>query len=120
MGLLDWVIRQLERSKRQKAAWHRVEAMEEDALTVFQHRCNKALIAAFKNSPELQYKQHIEGDAEKYIIGTLPQSNIKYWIYADGTQVGDYYLLDKHDFETPDAMIEAFIKIALVATQSEH
>ncbi len=120
MWPFDWFRKEQVRMERQKAAWRMVEAKQDDGLTLFQARCNEEMIEAFRHSPELLRKQTIEGDEEKVIAGVLPQSNIKYWIYVDGAQVGDYYLLDKLDYDTPEAMIAAFVKLALTATHAEH
>lgn len=107
---------------RQKAAWQAVSARQDDGFTLFQARCREEMISAFRHSPALLNKQAVEAGEEedKVIAGVLPQSNIKYWIYVDGAQVGDFYLLDKLDYDTPEAMIAAFVKLALTATHAEH
>ncbi|HEC16843.1 MAG TPA: hypothetical protein ENI99_09780 [Sedimenticola sp.] len=112
MGILDWIMRQFTRSARRKAAWSACERKESNGLTVFQNRCNEALIKALFHFPELKYGQRIEGGAEKYIEGTLPRTHIRYRIYENAAQLGDYYYLERAAFDTPELLIKAFVKMA--------
>ena len=112
MNIVDWIWRQLTESSQRKAAWLAYEKKEDNSLTVFQNRCNEELLKALFHFPELKFGQRIEGDAEKYIEGVLPKTHIKYCIYENAAQVGDYYYLEKPAFDRPELLIQAFIKIA--------
>jgi len=110
MGLIQWLKNRSERSELIRTAWNNYDLKEDNSLTVFQNQCNNQLLKAFENNPAIK-KQSIGGSSEKYIMGTLPNSKIEYWIYQDGAQVGEYRL-ERWDYETPESLINDFISKA--------
>jgi hypothetical protein len=111
MGIIQWLKNRSERAELSRTAWENIEHKEDNSLTVFQNQCNKQLFKAFENDPDLMKGRNIEGTSEKYITGTLPNTDIKYWIYEDGAQIEDRRL-ERWDYETPEALIDDFISTA--------
>jgi hypothetical protein len=108
MGFIVWLKNRRDRAELRRIAWENIDRKEDNSLTAFQNQCNKELLETFENSRELIKKQNIEGLSEKYILGTLPNSGINYWIYEDGAQLGDYPL-EREDYDTPQNLINDFI-----------
>jgi hypothetical protein len=60
----------------------------------------------------------IEGESEKSIVGLLPRSRRRLWIYLDGAEIEDNknkfrYFYEEWDFRTPDDMMRKLIAAAI-------
>jgi len=116
MGLLQWLKNRKERTDREDAGWDIYEHKTDNELTIFQKHCLMRLAWACVDYSDLIKEQRIEGSSEKYIVGTLPNSIVKYWIYKDSAEIGDR-VLERWDYRKPQDLIEEFISIA---TKSLH
>ena len=113
MGIINWFYNKNERSRKQDNAWIPFEKFEDDGLTVFQKICNEELLKAFSDFPEFKESQKITGVCEKYIFGTLPNSNVKYWIYENCAGVQGYGTQENLSYDNPEQLIKEFVKRAI-------
>ncbi len=111
MGLMQWLKNRTKCADREDAEWDTYEQKTDNELTIFQKHCFVSLARACVDYSDLIKERRIEGSSEKYIVGTLPDSTVKYWIYNDGAEIGDR-LLERWDYRTPQDLIEDFISIA--------
>ena len=119
MNFFGWIKNLFNEPEAHRAAWEAVYPQEENGLNIFQNQCSKALQNAFFHLPNLQSEQRIEIDAkgERHIEGTLPKTHVKYQIFTDSVQIGPYYFLSNQDYDTPEALIEEFIRFAKQTTK---
>lgn len=116
MGILSWFNNNKHRRKHD-AVWNPVEKFEDDGLTVFQKLCNEKLLNAFSEFPEFKGSQQISGVCEKFIVGTLPNSKLKYWIYEVCARVKGYETQEKSSYDTPELLINEFVRRAIDKAQ---
>lgn len=117
MNFFGWIKNLLFEPAQHREAWEAVSQPGADGLTPFQHDCSEALISAFFHFPQLRENQHIEGEDDKQIVGTLPKTQVKYQIYTDSVQIGPFYYLSSQDYDTPEQLIADFIRFAKQTTQ---
>jgi hypothetical protein len=113
MGIISWFKNNRTPRRKHDAAWNPVEIFEEDGLTVFQKICNEKLIDAFSEFPEFKEFKQISAVCEKYIVGTLPNSKFKYWIYANCARVEGHATQEKYSYDTPELLITEFVRRAI-------
>ncbi len=117
--LIGWIKRQRQWRKDHLGSWRGKTEAGEDGLSSFQNECLKELESAFsKNNLMLAEKRVEEGKDEKFIVGLLPRSGRKLWIYLDGAEIEDNknkfrYFFEEWDFRTPDDMIRELIAAAI-------
>jgi hypothetical protein len=119
LNFFGWIKNLFNEPPEHRAAWEAVYGVEEGGLNIFQHRCNKALLDAFFHIEGMRNEQQIEGEreGEKKIVGTLPKTQVKYQIFSDSAQIGPYYFLSNQDYDTPEALINDFIRFAKQTTK---
>jgi hypothetical protein len=118
MRFMEWLRASGARNKRMRASWEHAERKEGNSLTESQNDCNTELLKAFEGS-NITKCQTVEGSSEKYIVGTLPKSVAKYWIYEDGAQVGRR-ILERWDYDNPQALINDFLKYSKAIEESNY
>lgn len=93
-----------------------MDAPQPDGLSLFQHRCLSALRSAVRIEEPTR-----EGESEVYVTGSVSQSPLRFWIYADGAQAsgsGGEVMLERWDYRTPNDLIEQFIAFVVAAASS--
>ena len=118
LNFFGWITNLFNEPPAHRAAWEEVFVVEENGLNLFQNRCSKALLDAFFHIEGLRSEQQIEVGykGERTVTGTLPKTQVKYQIFPDSVQIGPYYFLSSQDYDTPDALINDFIRFAKQTT----
>lgn len=119
MNFFGWIRNLFYEPEQHRADWEAVYPLEDNGLNIFQNRCNKALLNAFFHIEGMRNEQQIEKEREeeKKIVGTLPKTQVKYQIFTDSAQIGPYYFLSNQDYDTPEALINDFIRFAKQTTK---
>ena len=88
-------------------------------LTSFQIECEKGISASLERLGKHVADRRIEGVSETYVTGTITDSDITFWIYADGADFrapSEHRVFERPDYESVvdlgNAFIEALLKAA--------
>ena len=117
MNIFGWIKNLLFEPEQHRAVWEAACQTDDNGLTIFQNRCNEALISTFFHFPQLRDNQYIEGEDDRHIVGELPKTQVKYQIFSDSAQIGPYYYLSNQDYDTPEQLINDFLRFAKQTTQ---
>ena len=91
-------------------------------LTNFQIECEKGITTALEQLGKRIADRRIDGVSETYITGCIQDSDITFWIYADGADfrtANEHRVFERLDYESLVELGCAFIEALLKTVQRQ-
>ncbi len=116
--LLQWINRRKEWHADHLKTWDGMSVLDPTGVSKFQ---STALASLQGHGIQLPFKQ--VGSSEKYLLASIPGSEIDVYLYVNGAQVvGEHNILvaEEWDFRTPDELIQELVRVVGTVIQESR
>lgn len=100
--------------------WADCVQIRKGGLSNFQNRCKIQLAEEIGTELMLYEVPPNSPEGEPCIVGFIPNSQLKFWIYTDSAQVENFMTLEHWEFENPSQLIRSFIEEVSSQMQSNN